>query len=82
MDKFANFINGYFPKGQQSTLTETGIIIGWVLVPAILLLMCVLTIKWYPLSVPNWDETKAKQAEIHKQKEKTFLEKLGYKYVE
>ena len=69
-------------QGQQSSYTETGIIIGWVLVPAILLLICLITMKWYPLTGSEWRETKIKLTEIHKQKEIAYLEKLGYKYVE
>ena len=69
-------------KGQQSSYTETGIIIGWVLVPAILLLICLITMRWYPLTGTEWKETKEKLTEIHKQKEIAYLEKLGYKYVE
>jgi GPH family glycoside/pentoside/hexuronide:cation symporter len=70
------------PKGTQSTMAETGIIIAWMLIPAILLLICFISMKMYPLAGPEWIETKAKLAEIHIQKEKDYLEKLGYKYVE
>ena len=68
-------------KGAQDTTTETGIIIAWVLLPGIALLLCAVVMKWYPLHGPEWIETKARLAEIHKQKEKEFLEKHGIKYV-
>lgn len=70
------------PKGTQSTMAETGIIIAWMLVPAILLLICFLVMKWYPLAGPEWKETKTKLQKIHKEKEKEYLEKLGFKYTE
>ena len=68
--------------GEQSEMTKTGIIIAWVLIPGIALLICAFVMKWYPLHGPEWNETKAKLAEIHKQKEREFLEKQGIKYVE
>ena len=68
------------PKGDQSFNAETGIIVGWMLIPAILLLVCLIILKWYPLSGSEWQKTKAKIAELHKQKEIEILEKLGYKY--
>ena len=79
---------GYFgyvqglEQGSQSTMAETGIIIAWMLFPAILLGICFIAMKWYPLVGAEWRETKAKLAKIHQQKEKEYLEKLGYKYVE
>ncbi|MFW9899375.1 MAG: MFS transporter [Candidatus Thorarchaeota archaeon] len=69
-------------KGQQSTLAETGIIIGWMLVPALLLLICFIVMHWYPLAGPEWNKTKTKLEKIHKDKEKAYLEKLGFKYVD
>ncbi|MFX1320417.1 MAG: MFS transporter [Promethearchaeota archaeon] len=68
--------------GQQSFRIETGIIIGWMLLPAIFLLLCFFVMKIYPLTGPEWEKTKDKLAEIHKQKEIETLKKLGYKYVE
>jgi len=68
--------------GQQSFRVETGIIIGWMLLPAIFLLLCFFVMKIYPLTGPEWEKTKDKLAEIHKQKEIETLKKLGYKYVE
>jgi GPH family glycoside/pentoside/hexuronide:cation symporter len=74
--------NPALAQGAQSFNAETGIIIGWMLIPAILLLICFIVLKWYPLAGPEWQETKAKIAEIHKQKEIETLNKLGYKYSE
>ncbi|MFX1409452.1 MAG: MFS transporter [Promethearchaeota archaeon] len=69
-------------SGQQPFRVETGIIIGWMLLPALLLLLCFFVIKFYPLAGHEWEKTKLRLAEIHKQKEIETLKKLGYKYVE
>ena len=68
------------PKGDQSFNAETGIIIGWMLIPAILLLVCLIILKWYPLAGSEWQKTKAKIADLHKQKEIEILKKLGYEH--
>ena len=69
-------------KGQQAPIVETGILIAWMLVPALMLTLCVIVMKLYPLHGTEWLQTKVKLAEIHKQKEKVFLEKHGIKFVE
>lgn len=69
-------------KGLQSASAETGILLGWVLVPGILLFISFLALHWYPLDGPEWLGIKAKLAEIHKEKERKFLEAKGYKMVE
>ena len=68
--------------GQQSFQVETGIIIGWMLLPALFLLLCFFVMKLYPLTGPEWEKVKERLAEVHKQKEIETLKKLGYKYVE
>ncbi len=52
-----------------------------MMLPAILLL-CFFVMKIYSLTGPEWEKTKNKLAEIHKQKEIEMLKKFGYKYVE
>ncbi len=69
-------------KGLQSASAETGILLGWVLVPGILLFISFLALHWYPLDGPEWLGIKAKLAEIHKEKERKYLESKGYKLVE
>jgi len=82
------FIIGVFgyistlPKGAQDYNAETGIIIGWMLIPAVLLLICFITMYLYPLDGPEWINTKERIAELHKKKEIEILEKLGYKFIE
>ncbi|MBM3125665.1 MAG: MFS transporter [Chloroflexi bacterium] len=69
-------------KGLQSASAETGILLGWVLIPGILLLLSFLVLHWYPLDGKDWLGIKAKLAEIHKEKERKFLESKGYKLVD
>lgn len=69
-------------KGLQSASAETGILLGWVLVPGILLFLSFVALHWYPLDGPEWLGIKAKLAEIHKEKERKYLEARGYKMVE
>ncbi len=66
----------------QSYDAQTGIIVAWMLVPALLLLTCFFTLHWYPLDGKEWEAIKAKLSEIHAEKERRYLESLGYKYVE
>lgn len=70
------------PQGEQSVLAETGIIIGWMLIPALLLLLCFIVLRWYPLEGKEWNKIKIRLEEIHNIKEKEHLEKMGLKYIE
>ncbi len=69
-------------KGLQSASAETGILMGWVLVPGILLFLSFVALHWYPLDGAHWLGIKARLAEIHKDKERKYLESQGYKLVE
>ncbi len=69
-------------KGLQSASAETGILLGWALVPGILLFVSFLVLHWYPLDGSEWLGIKAKLAEIHKEKERKYLESKGYKMVD
>ncbi len=66
-------------KGMQSGGAETGILTGWMLIPAILLLISMVTTNWYPLAGEAWDKTKKELAALHKEKERHALEQLGYR---
>jgi len=66
-------------KGLQSASAETGILLGWVLVPGIMLFLSFLVLHWYPLDGRDWLGIKARLAEIHKEKERKYLESKGYK---
>ncbi len=67
------------PFGQQTEHTETGIIIGWVLIPTILLLICFITMFFYPLAGKAWTKTKNEMAIKHKKREEKILKEYGYK---
>ena len=66
-------------KGLQPESAHTGIIIGWMLVPALLLALSLLSMIWYPLAGAAWEKTKKELASQHAAKEKAYLESLGYK---
>lgn len=69
-------------KGLQSASAETGILLGWVLVPGILLLISFVALHWYTLDGSDWLGIKSKLAEVHKAKERKYLESQGYKFVD
>ncbi|QEE15014.2 MFS transporter [Promethearchaeum syntrophicum] len=66
--------------GLQDNRAETGIILAWMLIPAILLTICFIVMFRYPLAGDKWKTDKNKLTVIHQQKEKDHLEKLGFKY--
>ena len=68
-------------KGLQSASAETGILMGWTLVPGLLLLLCFVVLHWYPLAGPAWEEFKCKLAALHTEEERRYLESKGYTYV-
>jgi glycoside/pentoside/hexuronide:cation symporter, GPH family len=70
------------PKGAQSAEAETGILVAWMLIPAILLTISFIAMKWYPLAGESWRIKKKKLQKNHKEKEKAKLEELGFQYTE
>jgi GPH family glycoside/pentoside/hexuronide:cation symporter len=77
------FLRGYgydpaLAKGLQSAAAEVGILMGWALVPGLLLLMCFVVLRWYPLDGPAWEAIKARLARKHQEKEQAYLAQLGY----
>lgn len=66
-------------KGLQSGLAEKGILLGWGLVPGILLTLCVVILILYPLHGKKWEETKAALLTDHAKKEEAFLAEHGIK---
>ncbi len=69
------------PKGQQDAAVHSGILTAWVLIPALLLAVSFLVTLLYPLSGPQWEQTKKKIATLHDEKEKRYLEQRGYRFV-
>ncbi|NPV86599.1 MAG: hypothetical protein HPY45_11405 [Anaerolineae bacterium] len=70
------------PKGLQPASAETGILIAWMLIPAILLLISCIVTFWYPLAGTSWERTKKELARIHEEKERAHLAALGYRTAE
>jgi Na+/melibiose symporter-like transporter len=69
-------------KGLQSAAAQTGILVGWVALPAVLLFACFALLHFYPLAGPTWDKIKESLAVIHRDKEKRYLETHGYQFAE
>ncbi|HEX3021461.1 MAG TPA: MFS transporter, partial [Lachnospiraceae bacterium] len=72
---------GYDTKlkaGLQSANAERGILIGWMLIPAILLIICFFAMFLYPLNGEKWNTTKAGLEKLHSEKEKEYLKGLGF----
>ncbi len=69
-------------KGMQTVRAENGILLGWGLVPGILLLVCTVILIWYPLHGKKWVRRKEKLMIEHREKERRFLEKQGIKVTE
>jgi hypothetical protein len=47
-----------------------------------LLFLSFIALNWYPLDGKEWLQIKSGLAEIHKEKERKYLESQGYKLVE
>ncbi len=70
--------NQALARGLQAESTHTGILIAWMLVPAILLLFSLLVMRWYPLAGAEWEQTKRNLSAFHKQREQQYLSEHGY----
>ncbi len=69
-------------SGAQSTQAETGILMGWVLIPGILLAISFAFLFLYPLTGKKWDEIKNNLSIVHLEKEKRMLAEKGIQYKE
>lgn len=56
-------------KGMQSYSAETGILVGWTLIPGILLFLCFILLRYYPLAGDEWTEIKDGLARKHRAEE-------------
>jgi GPH family glycoside/pentoside/hexuronide:cation symporter len=74
--------NQELAKGTQSFNAQTGVLVGWVAMPAILLYACFALLHFYPLAGEAWDKIKHGLGQIHQEKEKRYLEAHGYKFAE
>lgn len=60
----------------QPLSVATGVIIAFTLIPALCLIIGIITLRWYKLDGPEWQEQKKKLQEIHVNKELDFIEHL------
>ena len=60
----------------QTPNAQLGIMIGFTIIPAVLILLAALVIKFFPLSGPKWKEQKIELQRIHAEKEKSYIEHL------
>ncbi len=67
-------------SGTQSAQAETGILLGWVLIPGILLGVSFLSLFYYPLAGKAWDEIKHTLSRLHMEKEKNLLASKGIRF--
>jgi glycoside/pentoside/hexuronide:cation symporter, GPH family len=67
-------------KGTQSAQAEMGILLGWVLIPGILLAISFGSLFLYPLAGKNWDDIKKQLSQLHIDKEKRMLASKGIRY--
>ena len=47
----------------------------------VLLFLCFVALRWYPLDGTEWQGIKTKLAQAHAEKEKAYLAQHGYEYV-
>lgn len=76
-------MNGYNFSGQagtQSAQAQTGILLGWVLIPGILLAVSFAALFLYPLAGREWEEIKKRLGVEHAEKERRMLEAQGIRY--
>lgn len=69
-------------SGSQTARAETGILMGWVLVPGILLAISFASLFLYPLAGKKWDEIKKNLSMLHIEKEKKMMIAKGIRYEE
>jgi len=74
--------NQSLEKGLQPVSAQTGILLGWALVPAILLSICFIALKWYPLTGPSWEKIKKELSTIHDKKGRVYLETKNVTYTD
>jgi GPH family glycoside/pentoside/hexuronide:cation symporter len=66
--------------GSQSVEAQTGILMGWVLIPGILLAISFLSLFLYPLAGAKWQTIKDQLTILHLEKEKRSLAARGIRF--
>ena len=74
--------NQELAKGTQSASALTGVLVGWVAVPVILLFACFALLRFYPLAGEAWEQIEHQLGQIHQDTEKRYLEAHGYRFAE
>ncbi len=59
-------------SGTQTEAAKQGLLVGWMLIPGCLLMLCFVCMFFYPLKGEKWAETKKKLQETHEAKEKEY----------
>lgn len=52
--------------GAQTEQAKSGILVAWMAIPAVLLIITAISLKWYPLFGEKWDKIKLELEEKHK----------------
>ena len=68
------FVN--VPGYHQTELAKLGIMLGFMIIPAILIAISAIIMKFYPLSGEEWKKKKIELHKIHLEKEKAYLKNL------
>lgn len=58
--------------GMQTPLAKQGVLVAWMALPTLLLIICFVCMRWYPLVGEKWNKTKRELEISHIQKEKAF----------
>ncbi len=61
----------------QTDMALIGLLFAFCIIPAILLVLAALALRWYPLDGPEWLEKKRHIMELHEKKEKEYYQSLS-----
>lgn len=62
--------------GAQSPQAKTGILVAWMAIPACLLMLSFIAMRFYPLDGEDWNATKRHLEQKHLQKEEEYIKSL------
>ena len=63
----------------QADIALIGLLFAFCIIPALLLALAALGLRWYPLDGPEWLDKKKHIIELHKDKEEEYLQSLSKK---
>ena len=63
----------------QTDMALIGLLTAFCIIPALLLVLTALTLRWYPLDGPEWLDKKRHIMELHEEKEKKYHQSLSEK---